>query len=341
IRDSIKVSYNGNNKLLQLEAYGQNAHFLRDKEVTTNETWTNDLPYVILGYLHVNTNQKLTIEKGCRIYVHANAPIVIDGSLQVNGLKDTIDRVYFRGDRLDEPYKNYPASWPGIFFSTTSMDNVLNYAVLKNSYQSIAAQDPSPNANPKVTLNQCIIDNSYDAGIITLNSSVTATNCLLSNCGKNIYLIKGGTYRFTHCTATSFSNNYLSHKDPVLTVADNDGTDTRALDAIFTNCIFWGDNNGLVENEVIVDKKGTASFTVTFDYNLWRVQTAPSGVTLNQILNNKDPQFDSIDVSHQYYDFHLKTTSPAVDTGKPTAVSIDLDGKPRPVGIPDLGSFEK
>ena len=34
IRDSIQVSYNGNNKLVQLEAWGQNAHFFRDKEVT-------------------------------------------------------------------------------------------------------------------------------------------------------------------------------------------------------------------------------------------------------------------------------------------------------------------
>ena len=49
IRDSIQVSYNGNNRLVQLEAWGQNAHFFRNKEITANETWNNDLPYVILG----------------------------------------------------------------------------------------------------------------------------------------------------------------------------------------------------------------------------------------------------------------------------------------------------
>jgi len=82
IRDSIEVSYNGNDKLVQLEAWGQNAHFFRDRVINTNETWNNDLPYVILGSLLVNTNQTLTINKGCRIYVHADAPIVVDGSLQ-------------------------------------------------------------------------------------------------------------------------------------------------------------------------------------------------------------------------------------------------------------------
>ena len=149
LRDSIEISYNGNKRLVQLEAWGQNAHFFSNKVVAANETWNNDLPYVILGSLLINANQTLTINKGCRIYVHADAPIVVNGTIQVNGLKDTVDRVYFRGDRLDEPYKDYPASWPGYFSSATSKDNVFNYAVIKNAYQAIGITDPSPNANPK------------------------------------------------------------------------------------------------------------------------------------------------------------------------------------------------
>lgn len=341
IRDSIQISFNGNDRIVNLEAWGQNAHFLRDKEVIANETWTNDLPYVILGYLHVNENTTLTIEKGCRIYVHATAPIVIDGSLQVNGLKDTIDRVCFLGDRMDDPYKDFPASWPGIFFTAVSKDNVLNYAIIKNSYQSLAVSDPSPNANPKLTLNQCVIDNSYDAGIIATNSSITATNCLISNCGKNLALIKGGTYRFTHCTVASYSNEFINHKDPVLTLTNYDGNNaTAALDALFRNCIFWGEN-GLVDDEVLVDKKGTTPFNVNFDYNLWKAESAPANIISNQIINNQAPQFDSIDISHHYYDFHLKPGSPAVNKGTNAGIGIDLDGKPRPVGLPDLGSYEQ
>ena len=33
-----------------------------------NITWTNNLPYVILGSLVVDTNATLTIEPGCKIY---------------------------------------------------------------------------------------------------------------------------------------------------------------------------------------------------------------------------------------------------------------------------------
>lgn len=245
LRDSIEINFNGNKRLVQLEAWGQNAHFFRDKVVAVNETWNNDLPYVILGSLLINTNQTLTINKGCRIYVHADAPIVVDGTLQVNGLKDTADRVYFRGDRLDEPYRDYPASWPGIFFQPGSKDNVFIYADIRNAYQAVALQDPSPNANPKLVLNECVIDNAYDAGIISLNSSVRARNCLVSNCGKNLFLVKGGDYQFSHCTVVTYANRFIEHRDPVLVVSNfisiNNTPVTANLNAVFRNCIFWGE----------------------------------------------------------------------------------------------------
>ena len=342
IRDSIGVNYNGKTKWVQLEAWGQNAHFLRDKQVLSDETWTNDLPYVIQGYLYVNAGQTLTIEKGCRVYVHADAPIIIDGSLIVNGEKDTADRVYFQGDRMDEPYKDYPAAWPGMYFRESSRDNILNYAVIKNAYQSIAAEGPSVNANPKLILNQCVIDNSYDAGIIALNSSIVANNCLVSNCGKNIAIGRGGSYEFNHCTVASYSNSFVQHKDPVLSASNSDGTNTAPLNAVFRNCIFWGDDasgeNKLVENEVQVNSG--AGDNVVFDHVLWRVKTAPSNITVSNIIDQA-PLFDSINVSKRYYNFRLQPGSAAIDAGAASTLSIDLDGFPRPVGLPDLGCFER
>ncbi len=343
LRDSIEISFNGNKRLVQLEAWGQNAHFFRNKVIAANETWNNDLPYVILGSLLINANQTLTINKGCRIHVHADAPIVVNGTIKVNGLKDTADRVYFQGDRLDEPYKDYPASWPGIFLQPSSKDNVFTYAVIKNAYQAIGLQDLSA-PNFKLTLNECIIDNAYDAGIIALNSSVRARNCLISNCGKNLVLVKGGDYQFTHCTVVTYANRYIDHRDPVLFVSNfisvNNNPVTANLNAVFRNCIFWGEN-GLVNDEVIVSKSGTTAFNVNFDYGLWKVQSTPANITSNQMLNNQPPKFDSINTSRNYYDFRLKTGSPAINKGVNASVTIDLEGKPRPVGLPDLGSFEK
>ncbi|HSC40581.1 MAG TPA: hypothetical protein VLD19_22010, partial [Chitinophagaceae bacterium] len=219
IRDSIEVSYNGNRQLVQLEAWGQNAHFFRSRIITANEVWTNTLPYVILDSLRVDPNATLTIQKGTKIYLHADAPILVDGTLKITGEKYDSTRVRFASDRLDYPYNGYPGGWPGIYFRGSSKDNVLQYAVVSNAYQAVVAEFPSINANPKLTLNECIIDNAYDIGLYGLQSSVTARNCLISNCGKDLVLALGGNYQFTHCTMVSVSSSLIAHKDPVLYVS--------------------------------------------------------------------------------------------------------------------------
>jgi hypothetical protein len=101
VRDSIKIDYNGNTRFLQLEAWGQNANFLRNQKITGNTIWNNTLPYVILDQLRVDTTASLTIPAGCRIYVHADAPIIIDGTLRVNGnaTKGDTTRVFFQGEQ--------------------------------------------------------------------------------------------------------------------------------------------------------------------------------------------------------------------------------------------------
>ncbi|MBS1654248.1 MAG: hypothetical protein JSU05_05330, partial [Bacteroidetes bacterium] len=170
-----------------------------------------------------------------------------------------------------------------------------------------------------------------------------ARNCLISNCGKNIQLAEGGNYQFTHCTVASYSNSFITHKEPVLFVSNyivqNNSPVTADLDALFRNCIFWGEN-GLVTDEVVVSKSGNTLFNVNFDYNLWKVQNAPTNVTATQVINNQSPLFDSINTVNNYYNFRLKDNSPAIDKGVNTGVTSDLDGNPRPVGLPDLGSYE-
>src|SRR5882724_4686326 len=220
VQDSINIQYNGNHKWVQLQAYGQNANFINSAIITGNQTWTNTRPYVILGGVQVDTLATLTIQQGCKIYLHADAPLIVDGTLIVNGQQYDSTKVIFRGDRLDDPYRDFPAGWPGIIFRGQSKDNLLQYTEIKNAYQGIIADDPSVNANPKVTLNQCIIDNCYDAGIIGLHSNIKAQNCLVSNCGKNVEIAYGGNYDFNHCTVVAYSNLYITHKDPTLLLTD-------------------------------------------------------------------------------------------------------------------------
>jgi len=69
VSDSIRISYNGQERFVQLQAYGQNAHYIRNQTIQGQTTWTNDLPYVILGSFVIDSTASLTIEEGCHIYI--------------------------------------------------------------------------------------------------------------------------------------------------------------------------------------------------------------------------------------------------------------------------------
>jgi hypothetical protein len=344
VQDSILIEYNGNERWVQLDAWGQNANFMRSRVITGNVTWTNTRPYVITGGLLVDKNATLTIEKGCRVYLHADAPFLVDGTLKVNGEKYDSTRVIFKGDRLDDPYRNFPGGWPGIYFGKTSKDNILQYTNVLNAYQGIVAEEASLNSNPKVFLSECIVDNCYDAGILGVQTAIKAQNCLISNCGKNVLLGYGGNYDFSQCTVATYSSSYLLHKDPVLVVTNYTKNGNAVLTANciarFRNCIFWGEN-GTTEDEVVTDKQGSTVFNVTFQNCLWKVKNKPANVTTSNIIDDKAPLFDSVNTQLKIYNFRLRDESPGINQGMSTGITIDLDGKSRPVGLYDLGCYEK
>lgn len=341
ISDSIQISFNGNERSVQLRAYGQNANFLKSAIIKGNVSWNKTLPYVILGSILIDSNATLSIPQGVRIYLHADAPFLVNGTLLVNGTK--ADSVVFNSDRLDADYKDLPAGWPGIYFGTSSKDNYFKHAIIKNAYEGIVLQDPSVNANPKVRLSQCIINNIYDAGIVAVNSSVSAENCLISNCGNNILLELGGDYNFINCTVASYNNFLISHNHPVLQASDDAMQNgillpPQPFNALFQNCIFWGDL-GNVDNEIVLDKEGSV-FTANFDHVMYKSKDAVTNATFSSSLVNVDPLFDSIDVAHSYYDFHVQNNSLAIKGGVPNAFPLDLDDEPRN-NPPSIGCYEK
>ncbi|MGN6531568.1 MAG: hypothetical protein ACTHK0_07430 [Ginsengibacter sp.] len=343
LNDSIQISYNGNKKLVQLRAYGHNAVFLKNKKLTGNVNWNNKLPYVIIGGVQIDTGATLNISPGTKIFLHADAPFLVDGTLKAMGTKE--EPIIFSGDRLDADYKNLPASWPGIFFRNTSENNSLNHTIIKNAYQGIVAQNLSTTAEPKVTLSQCIFDNIYDAGILGINTNIYADNSLISNCGSNLQLQAGGDYRFINCTIVSYNTIYLVHKNPVLQLSNaltqSGSAFTAPLKAFFQNCIFWGDG-GTVDNEITVDKQGSFSFSVSFDHVLYKSKDDIANATFISSIKNENPMFDSINISKNIFDFHFKNnpTSPAVNAGTATPFLYDLDDKKRDA-TPDIGCYER
>ncbi|MCM5529466.1 hypothetical protein [Parasegetibacter sp. NRK P23] len=342
LSDSIKIAFNGNETFVQLQAWGRNARFLRNHTIGADEVWDNTRPYVILGPLQVDTAVTLTILEGTQVYLHADAAFIVDGTLKVKGTKK--DSVVFRGDRLDETYRDLPGSWPGIIFRGESKENELEWTHILNSYQALIVDGPAPGTQPKLRLRQCVISNIYDAGILAQASSVEAENCLITNCGSNISLELGGDYRFTHCTIASYGNNYIQHKTPVVRLLNHaviGGTEvTVPLYAGFTNCIFWGEN-GNVDNEIFAERKGTTPFEVNIRNCLYKAKTENALFNVMSSVKNTAPAFDSINTASRYYNFRLKEGSPALNIGAATGIVFDLDGNNRQVGPPDAGCYEK
>lgn len=343
VSDSILVAYNGITRYVQLEAYGQNAIFLRNAVLSGNNNWSKALPYVILGSLRVDTNAVLNVAAGTKVYLHADAPFLVDGTLVLNGT--FLEKIVLRGDRLDEPYRNFPAGWPGIYVRNSSKNNVFTFAEIKNANQAVVVAGPPTNANPKLVMNQVVIDNAFDAGLLCINSNVSVNNSLISNCRNNIVMQAGGTYNLTHCTVASYTTGFIVHTKPVLSVSDVamvNGTETfGSLNAVFRNCIFWGENNS-VNQEVLVNKRGNLSFSVTMDHCLLKSDIDPLNTILQSVIKNIDPIFDTIDYTNRVFNFRTNNpAAPGINKGVTSLFTKDLDDNPRNVGLPDIGSYEK
>jgi hypothetical protein len=340
ITDSIQVQFNGKTSQVQLTAYGQNARYIRGEQINASTTWDNTLPYVIIGGVQITRGNTLTINPGTRIYLHADAPFIVDGTLRAIGTKK--DSIVFQGDRLDKEYRDLPASWPGIYFRETSQQNQLSNVIIKNAFQGVVAIGPSTSF-PKLSLDQCTLDNIYDAGIYGINSQIRAVNCLISNSGMNILVARGGRYEFTHCTVASYANVFIPHTKPVCILSNWDSTtqiNSFDLSATLTNNIFWGEN-GNVDDEILISKRGNNIFNVTMENNLYKAANPLTNATLLNNLVNQPPLFDSIGDNSRYFDFRInKGRSPAINKGKAVGVAVDRDGLPRNAQ-PDMGSFEK
>jgi len=340
VRDSVLIEFNGKTQKIQLEAWGRNAVFIRNRTIVQSESWSPDKPYVILGRLTIAPNVTLTLQPGTQLFMHADAALVVNGTIQALGEADPARRIRIQGDRLDEPYRDLPAAWPGIFLQPGSSNNLFRYTVIKQAYQALVAEQGANAPNPMLRLEQVEIDNAYEAGLIGLNSSIRAENCLISNCGQNAVLAGGGQYQFTHCTMASYANRYLDHQRPVLTLTNFTANTVNPLQAQFTNCIIWGEG-GPVEDEVLLSRNTATPFQASFRNVLWKMRSTPSLATTEQILNGQAPGFDSIQPGNNFYRFRLRAGSPALNAGRTSSLTIDLDGRPRPVGLPDLGCYEK
>lgn len=361
IYDSVLFVTNGNPQRVLLEAYGQNAHFLGDSILPCSTVWNDDLPYVILESILVDSTCTLTINEGVNVFVHSGAYILVKGTLDILGTRDSI--VTVEGDRLEHFFDDLPGQWGGIIFlrsvTTTSTGHITHArfseatsAIIAGSAISSNLPDFHEGNKPNVTLKQTIIRNCSQWGVFSFCSDVNAENCLVYGCGDNdVGLLFGGIHNFTHCTLANYGVIGLDHTIPVLRLTNYalEGLSTihhRNFNATFTNCIIYGNKNidpdepadGELDLDFYDAMAGTDT-TYKFENCFIRTNWQKSAPFFESVSRNVDPEFEDVEIE----DYTPVETSPVIDAGKSLpGFAEDLLGNSRPTGSGwDVGAIER
>ena len=328
VKDSIQFSTNGNVQYVNLEAWGQDAYFLKSEMIAQDTTFSGERPYVICDSLRVAPEATLTLAAGAQLYFNDGSYLQIDGTLQTAGTSES--RITLQHVRQDGDYKEAPGQWQGVFFTSGSKNNWVDFTTIRNANVGISIDAADNDTIPDIVITNTIIENMAAYGVFALNADIDARNTVISDCASGLVYSFGASYnRWLHCTFVN-ENIGFTREDfqPSLwfddTLANPGSTQSHRVE--IKNSIVWGDLN----NELFIVPR-RISFERQILYNLIKsVDT-----TLSTNLFNSPPAF----VDPLMHNYHLDSLSPAIDAGVPLGIERDLEDKPRDAQ-PDLGAYE-
>jgi hypothetical protein len=321
-----------------------------------NTVWTNDKPYVIYGYVGVNSNNSLTIEKGVRVHFHRNSGLLVekDASLQVNGALN--EEVVFEGDRLEPSFSEIPGQWGAIWLRAGSRNHIIDYAIIKNNTIGILMDSIGSLSEPTLKISNTQIYNTSSFGLLGRTANIDGKNLVIGNNGQSsLACTIGGTYNFTHATFANFWNNSIRNFPTVLInnfvqFTNSDGSESiLARDLIaanFTNCIIEGSQN----IEFFLDKDAAAVFNYNFKNNLLKFDDLNGDFSDDPLYDFDDISFyqnnilngvpDFKDVEHNKYIIGQKSDAiNNADINAAIQVPTDILGINRTIN-PDIGAYQ-
>ena len=263
VQQNLNFSTNGQSQHVLLRSFGQNIYLHQNVQLACGPNgivWTNDRPHVLYGTVVVPAGCTLRLKPGTRVYAHAGATLVVEGTLLVNspadftpgaGTTDTISAknaniVRFAGDRsTDAQYAAAPGQWTGIVLDASSRGNLLRYALVQNATFGVLLYNPKNDqaTQPDVTLQNSVIryisgSNVSFAGVasatglpgaavLSLSGRVAATNTLFSDCYEYAVLgYGGGSFDLNFCTVANYPATSAVRKTASLTFTNASATDT-------------------------------------------------------------------------------------------------------------------
>ena len=375
IEDDLVVQANETEKRVHLVAWGQNAHYYYKETADTffnaegdtlllshvrfdnDTTLTDDLPHVFYSSIVVRNNATLTITAGARIHLRHNASIFVHdgGALHIEGSGFDEDRVIISGNRLDDDYVNRPGQWGVLRICQDASESWIKNAEIKNGTIGCYLGGPfiadpfDVTLTPKLTVENSIITNMNDYGLLLQAGETKVINSEISDCGEiAIFNYIGGKCEILHSTIA----NYFSGRSTVSMVLTNHVTDDlneiyyqKPLEFSMQNSILYGS----YKTELVLNRKEDEEFEVNFNTCLIRAEEGKDiDLTDTDLFTdcifNEDPLFIK-KYQSRISDYQLDTLSAAQNVANPAfsgAVPTDLTGKSRlSDSQPDLGAYER
>lgn len=343
VTDSILFETNGNLQQIKLVAYGQNANYFSNVAIC-DETFSNERPYLLYNDILVEAGCTLTLKEGVRMFMHPRSNLYVAGTLIVEGTVDSL--VTFEGDRLEDFFDDLPAQWNGIYVLRGGAARI-DYARINESTDGLTVGFPFfsedeilDDRTPQVIINNSIIEHTLSRCLLGLRADIESTNCLFSTSNLyNVELAHGGRYDFRHCTLVNYGGGGITHRDPILRMANYASIGGGLfigdqLTANFENCLIHGseDEELLIDN---LNEPGALPMDFLFDHCLLKTELNIDTIGFNNCLKNP-ARADTLFADRFARDFRLNDDSPAIDAGFPSEVTTDFGGQVRDA-LPDLG----
>lgn len=214
VQGALRFTLGSNIQELPLLAWGRNARFFRNLpgenySLLTEEdsVWNADLPYVIVGDLHVPSTINLRMEAGVEVYFYNNSALTfLEGcSFKAQGTKDL--PIVFTSTRQDFGFKNTPGQWRGLLFKPGCTNVYLNHVKLTNAQTAIRTFSRSYTQLWDFEIHNIQIYNCLQYGISAFNSTIQLNNGVINNCLNHaIHHTGGGKLSVIHSSVSAFKN---------------------------------------------------------------------------------------------------------------------------------------
>jgi len=208
-----------------LTASAQAVNTLTGVHINNDTTLSSNRPYRIMDSIVVDAGATLTLAAGTRLYFHADANLIVQGTLRIEGTK--AHPVELRGDRLGnmfagQPYDRIPGQWGGIEIRTGSYDNYFSYANIHSGTFGVRV-DSADVSRYSLTAENSIIHNTTRNGLDVRMANVYFGNSQITNAGGDCVHVRGGDITLVHCTIARFYV-FTGGSGVALDFANYDGT---------------------------------------------------------------------------------------------------------------------